>query len=484
MPSVGQTLPLVPDTTRIGDVVSSVAPAQRSAKRGAGQAAARQRRLGTSASRSEKKEVGRAEKRRVRRRLRQLGGELAGAQWLKDCGRKSVVPGGGVAVRGKAGEVAGFAGVMHCGSVHSCPECAAKIGAHRAEELAQVIGWAREQGHTVALLTLTTRHRKGQRLDMVWDRVQAGWETVTSGWISETEKSHAQRVQANADAWALYEIARASGMKTRRPKSPEKVKPRRIGAAEKAGMLGWARAVEATEGANGWHVHLHVLVVLEGHDGDQVERVARLESAVFALWEKGIKKTGGSVEREPGADMRIMYGNAEQVLSAYLTKAGDALASAAKLKKSAQEVADQEARSMAAETTLGAFKKGRRTGNRTPFEMLANIDATGDLEDEPLWREWVHTSRGRRALTWSAGLRELAGLAAEEKTDEEIAEEETGGEDLLFLPRDSWLMIRDDQDRCCDLLESVERGGFDAATDLLDRWRVPWVIPVLAGART
>ena len=107
--------------------------------------------------------------------------------------------------------------------------------------------------------------------------------------------------------------------------------------------------------------------------------------------------------------------------------------------------------------------------------MLANMLETGDLEDQPLWQEWVRSSRGRRALTWSAGLREMAGLAEEEKTDEEIASEDIGTANLLFLPRVTWLAIRDDSRRF-EVLEVMERGGIEDTTRLLNSWSMPWVI--------
>lgn len=457
------------DSTRRGEPLSGsglTTPGAAPRRKGV---ARRRRGLGTSVSRSEKFGP-RAQKRRSRRDLQRLAAELSGADFLKDCGRKSILKSGGVHVRGGSGEVAGYAGIAHCGSVHACPDCAAKIGAHRATELGEVISWARKQGHTVALLTLTTRHRKGQSLESVWDRVQKGWGTVTTGWGSESESSYAKRVEKNRLSWADW----FAGEKKRKPKDPSKIAPRRVGIAEAAGVLGWARAVEVTEGSNGWHVHLHVLLVLEGREGDQVERVARLESKVFGLWEKGITKAGGTVEREPGADIRVMYGSAEKVLAAYLTKAGDALASARKGHE-ARAFAEKEARALAMETTLGAFKKGRKSGSRTPFEMLANMLQTGDLEDQHLWQEWVRSSRGRRALTWSAGLREMAGLAEEEKTDEEIASEDIGTANLLFLPRATWLAIRDDSRRF-EVLEVMERGGIEDTTRLLNSWSMPWVI--------
>lgn len=389
--------------------------------------------------------------------LRKVAGQYGGLPRLRDCGRKSVSAGGAVALRGQQGDVAGFAGLETCGSVWACPVCAAKIGAHRASELAKVITWARTNGHTVALLTLTARHHAGEPLRRVMDRITSGWECVTSGWASETAAAYERRKLRHCQAWADHD----AGIR----RKPRPLSPRRRGIAERGGAIGWARAVEATYGEHGWHVHLHVLVVLDEAvvPPEQVEslvHIATLEQAVYELWQKGIARAGGTVEREPATDLRVMHGDVSEVLATYLTKAGDALSGAA--------------RALAAEATLGQFKAGRKTGNVTPFELLDRIRNVGDANDADLWREWCNATQGRKALTWSRSLRRLAGLADDELTDEEIVTEDACGEDVLLLPAETWRSIRDDVDRKCDLLEALELSGQDGAVVLLERWGLAW----------
>ena len=413
--------------------------------------------LGTSANRSGEVNP-RQDKRRSRVGLRQVAARHGRASWLRDCGRKSVSVGGAVAVRGVRGGVAGYAGLDTCGSVWACPVCAGKIGAHRADELATVIEWARREGHAVALLTLTARHRAGEPLRRVFDRITTGWETVTTGWASETERGYEKRQTKHENAWVDYRAG------IRRKPSP--LKPRRLGLAERSGVLGWARAVEATHGGHGWHVHLHVLLLLDksmmpGDDLGTLVHVKQLEESVFTLWERGIRKDGGSVVRSPAADLRVMHGDAEETLSTYLTKGGDALAG--------------QARGLAAETTLGQFKGGRTTGNVTPFELLGRLRETGDMDDADTWAEWVRATRGRKALTWSRSLRKLAGLL-DERADLEIAAENTGGDDALLLPGETWRTIRDVVEMRCGILDAVEAGGRLAATSLLDSWGLPWSV--------
>lgn len=63
------------------------------------------------------------------------------------------------------------------------------------------------------------------------------------------------------------------------------------------------------------------------------------------------------------------------------------------------------------------------------------------MADLDVWAEYEEASYGRQQLTWSKGLREMAGLAAKEATDEELAAEDAGGEDRVQLPAETWAAI-------------------------------------------
>lgn len=423
--------------------------------------------LGTSASNAGEIST----KRRERGHLRRVAAEVSGAEWLHDCGRKAVRPGGTVGVRGGSGSPAGFSGVDTCGSWSACPVCAAKIGASRADDLAAVLAWAVEQGHTVAMLTLTARHNRGQRLADLWDGLSGAWRHLGRGWGSETETAYGARQDRHEQAWADY---RAGA----RPRRPRDLSPRRIGLGEQHGLMGYVRATEVTHGEAGWHVHFHVVMVLDTEalphgTEDRDDALDGFRSRIFDLWVAGLAKSGldavesvrekdGTVARV-GADLRVMHGvQFSEEVARYLTKTTDA------------EAGHKAARALAGEATLGQFKKGR-TGNRSPFEVLGSVVESGDADDADLWGEWVRVSRGRRQLVWSRTLREMAGLAAQEQTDEEIAAAEVGEVDLLVLPRTTWLDVRDSSRRF-DLLDAVEKGGRDRATRLLDRWGLPYLL--------
>ncbi|OLM27632.1 hypothetical protein Ae717Ps2_7243 [Pseudonocardia sp. Ae717_Ps2] len=80
---------------------------------------------------------------------------------------------------------------------------------------------------------------------------------------------------------------------------------------------------------------------------------------------------------------------------------------------------------LAFETAGGRWKRGKR-GSRTPFQILADAIDTGNERDVALWQEWEQGSHGMQQLVWSNGLKQRCGVT--EVKDEEIAEEDGGGE--------------------------------------------------------
>lgn len=330
---------------------------------------------------------------------------------LRACGH-TAVDGSGVMVRmtpGSSGSScrAGFAGLATCGSVWACPVCAAKVAAERAGELGAVLTAAGEAGHQVAMVTLTVRHRQGQSLRQVWGAVTKGWSRVTSG-----------------KAWRSDQ--------------------------RRYGVQGWARAVEVTHGASGWHVHVHAVMVYDGTDYD----AHALGASMWSRWSAGIEKAGfDAVAGSGGLDVQVSRGGDMGALGRYLAKQGADLAS---------------------EATMGAFKQAKGK-NRTPFQIARAFLDTGDMADLDLWHEWERVSRGRRQLTWSKGMRDLADLG-EERSDEDIAAEETGtaDDDVLLLPGDTWRAVRSEAWRVLDLVEASGREGLVA---WLDAEGLAWLDP-------
>jgi hypothetical protein len=348
--------------------------------------------------------------------------------------------------------------------VWACPVCAAKIAAERASELGAVLAWAVEQGHTVAMATFTMQHHAGQSLADCWDALTTAWSgrvTAGAGWASESEDDYQDRL-------ARFDARLARPLKRRVDKTTGKVESdraydrrstkrenkllarypqRRLGLAERFGVLGWARAVEVLHGPNGWHPHVHAILILDGPASD--ERVRLLGEAMYDRWQRGLEARGFTAIRDAGGlDIRRAYN--EHDLAAYVAK------------------------QLALEATHGHAKTGRNGSQlRAPFQVLADVTATGDADDLTIWHEWERASKGHRQLTWSEGIRQLAGLAAKERTDEDIADDDLGSDDLILIDHDAWRTIAPVQ---ADLLEAVARDGVIAATRWLDKFRLTYEI--------
>lgn len=345
-----------------------------------------------------------------------------------------------------------------------------------------MLSWARAERKTLAMVTLTVSHSKQQSLREVWDVVTGAWGDVTAGakWGSESAAEHEQRVAAWWAKGQEHEADRMAGLtaKTGATRAPRgwhqgREPERTIGLMEEHGCLGWAKATETTHGTNGWHTHIHAVLVFDAADSRGSTAASLMGAAMGNRWLKAVKRRGFTASHTHGYDIKIAE-SAQKKLAEYLTKMGSADDAAER----EQIIADmgKDARGLGAEATLGAMKKARGK-SRTPFQILEDAVTTGDMDDIEIWREWVRESAGRHFMTWSRGLRKLAGLAAEEETDEEIAAEETGSDEdtILILPAQTWRKVHHEAEH---LLTATEQRGLDGARSWLDARRLSYAVVV------
>lgn len=343
--------------------------------------------------------------------------DLSTLERVRKCGRVTIRPGGAVDVR-KSGEAVGFAGLATCGSVWACPRCSARIQAVRRLELGVLITAAAAQNLTVAFGTVTLRHKKGQSLSMLWDAVTDGYRGVTNA---------------------------------------TKVKRLR----QSLGRIGYVRTFEVTNGDNGWHPHIHTLQLFQ--PGVTQAQLDELADAEFAVWERQAKKRG------LGAPLRKNY-ELRRVVDAHV-KFSDYFAKGV-YKPSAARAAKSVGFEMAGSMT----KKGRGKGSRTPWQVLEDFQSTGDFDDWEVWEEYEKASKGKRALVWSPGLKDL--FKVEEVDDETIASEEVGGrEDVLFVVTD-WKPIAQRAELGGMLLGEVKRGGLSAGLAFCQQHGIPTAVEI------
>ena len=279
-----------------------------------------------------------------------------------------------------------FGGLQTCGSVWVCPCCSGHISEMRRMQLNALLAWARKEGYAVVMLTLTTRHGKGDSLPDLLNAMKAAKRTWGASYAYKT-------IKANS-------------------------------------LIGTVTATEVTGGgANGWHPHFHMLMLL------------KLPSQAEAL-------TAAETLRQPWLDAMQKHG---------LTGSGVAFDV-----RGASAAGEYVGKWGAAEEITLAGKKRGSSGGMTPMQ-LADASMQGDKKAGALFVEYANTFHGARQLVWSRGLKDLAGV--DDATDEQIAEDaarladETEDETLLGeLPPDAWQSVRGHRGR---LLERCEEPGPD-----------------------
>ena len=315
---------------------------------------------------------------------------------VRSCGRWAVTASGEVQVRAN-GQAVGYAGLATCGSIWACPVCNARVQAVRRLEVGLAITTVQSSGGSAAFGAYTLRHHKGQRLEELWEALSYCWKSVT------------------------------------RDKSVKNTRKR-------LGYIGTIRAAECTHGCHGWHPHLHPVHLFERQL--TAEEVKELEAVEFRAWASAAARKGLEAPNILAQDLHLVIGSAGEVLGDYFTKTT--------YQPSAESVGYEM-------TSTQTKTRTRAKDSRTPWDILTDLRTWGLADDLELWQEWEKASKGKRALTWSRGLRARLDLDTE-ATDEEIASAEVGSAvDTGFVITD-WTPIRINPRLGAELLAHIGTG--------------------------
>lgn len=257
-----------------------------------------------------------------------------------------------------------YSGLERCASIWACPVCSAIIRAGRAVEIKEAVENAAELGLSVVFATMTQRHALGDSLAFTIDVMLTGFRKL------QTTSAY-----------------------------------RKL--AKQYGLVHMIRATEVTYGRNGWHPHNHLLYFFD--KPMTVHDVQRFEHALGALWIAKCAALGAGVPTQAHGVSCKLVEKGGTVLAEYLTK----------FQESGEYTERQT--SIGLEIARGDLKTGK-LDSLVPFQLL---DAAGHGSEtaRTLWLEYVHATRGRRAFSWSKGLRELLLPDTDELTDEEIIEQ-------------------------------------------------------------
>ena len=180
-----------------------------------------------------------------------VNGLLSGDRVSKCMVLRAPIPGRGLSqIEVHKGETHGKAfyhGLMACGSVWTCPVCAAKIAERRRVELKQAVKNAMNQGLGVHFVTLTVPHGIGDDLHDTLARLSVALKSMS-----------------------------CDGTFRRRKKQCE------------VEIVGFVRAQEVTYGNNGWHPHFHLIVLTkEATCGSSV-----IQYLYSGAWQRACVKAG------------------------------------------------------------------------------------------------------------------------------------------------------------------------------------------------
>jgi hypothetical protein len=325
------------------------------------------------------------------------------------CSFARIDAGKGVGIRNYGG-VAGFDNLQRCASVHACPVCAPKIRHARALEIQAGLAVHRALGGGVEFITLTLRHDARMRLAPLLELVANGFRTVIG----------AGRFVRD---WYLER--------------------------ETFGIVGTIRTLEVNFGANGWHPHLHVLVLTAAPLDDHQRQL--LTEGWWHRWSSFLADRGHhGTTREHGI-IAVPVSNDDDV-ARYMSKVYDTLHH---------------------EMARGDLKRG---AGRNPFKVLGDLAEAGRVDpttgevnpDWFTWREYEKAIKGRQFLTWSMGLKDRLGV--NDMSDVEHAEDTSGGELIATLSYYAWRSIRREPRVQALVLTAAELHGEAGVHDLVDTY--------------
>lgn len=312
------------------------------------------------------------------------------------------------------GSLAHYSGLERCGSVWACPVCASVVRAERAREITKAVEGHQAVGGSVLFVTLTVRHKKADSLKQSMDAVLGSWKKLLQG-----------------GAWVGTK--RSQGMKQRYDVS------------------GYIRSTEVTYGVNGWHPHIHALVLTDRRLTDT--EVDAFGDELHTRWARyAHKATGRTPSRQHGLDVQRVDAHGK-VLGQYLSKMQDEGRTKAEKWDAAAELARSD------------VKRGR-TDNFVPFELLDSDHAMPAAQRRRLWGEYVAGTKGRRAITWSRGLKDR--FEVTDKTDEDIIDDtESATARWLAEGRGYDRLRRSDPELLAVVLEAAEADKWATVESLL-----------------
>lgn len=284
-----------------------------------------------------------------------------------------------------------YRNVQTCKNVWVCPVCSSRITERRAKELQAMLDGTDYQ---TVMVTYTMRHNRTDTLVDTLETISSAIRSFKSG----------RKWQGFKEGW---------------------------------GIVGTIKALEVTWSYdNGWHPHIHELIVLDLKKPLSYAQTAHLDDILTERWLRVLSRHGGSATSERGLTV------SPNAIDQYIAKFGR------------DPKGDDGKWTLAREVAKAASKHNSKGKSLTPFEIL---DRSGDDKQmSALFVEYQQAMIGKRQMVWSKGLRDLLELVGD---GDEMADEK-GGEKLIEIPFSHWQSVYAERKRG-DLLKIAQTGTIE-----------------------
>lgn len=332
---------------------------------------------------------------------RLLRGALEETEWPRvvRCGWSM---GALVTLLGARGKVS-WSGVEHCNSVWACPCCSARVREGRRNEILRAVHIARERHWRMFFVTFTVPHTREVPLR---DSLKGLTEAFR----------RCRNLKSLAPFWNAME--------------------------------GFIKAVEVQVGSNGFHPHLHVLVMTDGCDLVDADVEAKLTTA----WGDAVVRSGLA---RPKDSVGVVV---EETLDP---------------ERTADYLVKKQENKLSLEMTRSDLKQGRKGRESewhcSPFDLI-NDDIELPItmaQRQALFVEYWRATKGVSAIRWSRGFK--AQFAVEEVGDEELGTltPEEAQAELRFMRQVYASLFKEKPSLLARCQALFQRGAYEEAGQLV-----------------
>jgi hypothetical protein len=274
-----------------------------------------------------------------------------------------------------------YQGLYACGSVWTCPVCAAKIAERRRVELKEALESAKKKGLKAHFITLTIPHGVGDDIEDLLAKLRLATKKMSSG--------------RNAVKSRFQSIFESTG-------------------ESEAATIGFIRALEVTHGKNGYHPHYHIILFTNDSINTSIVQYVYSKAWKKACFDSGLPN--------PSDDHGCLVKDGSYA-SDYISKWG---------------IEDEMTKANTKITKL----KGKSPWGLLDAVLQGNDPDYSPERAKSLFLVYSKAFSGQRQLYWSNGLRAALHISKEENDEVIVSKPDDVRSYLLAqIPFEQWKLV-------------------------------------------